>query len=506
MKRIKGFILNGYVPIALVTMLFLFSNTNAQNLYVKKIDDAIGKTIYVTPELVTTKIERLAEVTLIEKKPGKYKNAKVEKDYADVYKGVRGLPHFFSGVYYEVIDEVMVDGKSYVRFKQKDGEDEIVFLIPKQKINEFATSGPILDLGKIEEEVNFIGSSYKYICYNAAIYVHKNSKYEGYSSERLKVFEENVGKCEVLIDGMCYGKFKVLGFKLNNKYKNPYVITAKFDDAELEFQYDFLQALVSNKALLTQSDLDNVVREAQIRDSLDNVRDHGVFLAYSKNDKDTVAVYKSVGEYYKLKHWGYRNGILCDYDKYSLTFFNSDDEDYLYKKKEIGADVRKLAAQNYSKEVVERRKIEKQKREEAERLETERRLKEIDSVLAVCNQKQIFIWKQDYAYGDYGRFGLEWKFYNCFKKDIKYIELIVKAYNQVDDLQRDDVGRNEARSKCIGPLVVGDIGTYVFNEMFWDDNDLINYLKLTYVKITFMDNTTKVYSGAENILKHRLGF
>ena len=139
-------------------------------------------------------------------------------------------------------------------------------------------------------------------------------------------------------------------------------------------------------------------------------------------------------------------------------------------------------------------------------MEEERTIQFIDSTILVCKKKQIFIWKQEYAYGDYGKFGLEWNFFNCYNKAIKYIELTIKPYNQVNDIQRDDFGRKEAKAKCIGPIESGDLATFTFDELFWDDNDLINKLKVSYIKITFMDNTTKVFSGIENVNKHRLAF
>ena len=81
------------------------------------------------------------------------------------------------------------------------------------------------------------------------------------------------------------------------------------------------------------------------------------------------------------------------------------------------------------------------------KLEREKEQKSIDSTLRVYKQKQIFIWNQKYAYGDYGQFGLEWMFYNCFNKVIKYIEITIKPYNQVGDIQRDDIGRKEAKAR-----------------------------------------------------------
>lgn len=131
----------------------------------------------------------------------------------------------------------------------------------------------------------------------------------------------------------------------------------------------------------------------------------------------------------------------------------------------------------------------------------------IDSTKQVYKKKQIFITNQDYVFAEYGgRFGLTWSFFNCFNKEIKYIELIVRPYNQVDDIQRDDIGRTEAKARCIGPIERGEHATFSFDNLFWDDNDIIKYVRLTYIKITFKDNSTKVYSGWENIKNRMLKY
>ena len=131
----------------------------------------------------------------------------------------------------------------------------------------------------------------------------------------------------------------------------------------------------------------------------------------------------------------------------------------------------------------------------------------IDSTKQVYKKKQIFITNQDYVFAEYGgRFGLTWSFFNCFNKEIKYIDLIVKPYNQVDDIQRDDIGRTEAKARCIGPIESGENATFSFENLFWDDNDIIKYVRLSYIKITFKDNSTKVYSGWENIKNRMLRY
>ena len=117
--------------------------------------------------------------------------------------------------------------------------------------------------------------------------------------------------------------------------------------------------------------------------------------------------------------------------------------------------------------------------------------------------KGILIIDQDYSYSDY-QFGLIFKFFNCYNKDIKYIELKVCAYNIVGDRQRDDFGRHTKEVKCIGPISPNETGIYDFDELFWDDNDIIRRLQVEKIVVTFMDNTTKTFSGKTQVDKLRL--
>ena len=118
------------------------------------------------------------------------------------------------------------------------------------------------------------------------------------------------------------------------------------------------------------------------------------------------------------------------------------------------------------------------------------------------NRRQIFILKDLYSYSEY-RFGKKFKFYNCFNKRIKYINITLTAYNGVGDIQRDDIGRSSAKLRGIGPIEKGDIASYDWDEIFWDDNDIINKVLITNISFTFFDGTTKSYSGKANIDKHR---
>ena len=120
------------------------------------------------------------------------------------------------------------------------------------------------------------------------------------------------------------------------------------------------------------------------------------------------------------------------------------------------------------------------------------------------NRQQIFILKDLYSYSEY-RFGKKFKFYNCFNKRIKYINITLTAYNGVGDIQYDDIGRSSAKLRGIGPIEKGDIAFFDWDDLFWDDNDIIDEVVITNITFTFFDGTTKSYSGRANIDKHRAG-
>lgn len=118
-------------------------------------------------------------------------------------------------------------------------------------------------------------------------------------------------------------------------------------------------------------------------------------------------------------------------------------------------------------------------------------------------KNSILLISQEYAYSNY-QFGLKFNFYNPFAKDIKYIEMDVVAYNGVGDKQRDDIGRHTKNVRCIGPINKQERATYVFDELFWDGNDIIDQLRIDKLTITFMDNTTKSYPTHNHVKNLRL--
>lgn len=133
------------------------------------------------------------------------------------------------------------------------------------------------------------------------------------------------------------------------------------------------------------------------------------------------------------------------------------------------------------------------------------RLEKLQNTLSKINnlrkQKKIVILEQGYSYSDY-QFGLRFKFFNCYNKEIKYIEIKANAYNQVGDLQNDYFGHSSQSARCIGPIGKEEEAEYEFDKMFWDEFDVIHHLTVVDVKITFMDGSVVRYSGKDNVRQH----
>ena len=191
---------------------------------------------------------------------------------------------------------------------------------------------------------------------------------------------------------------------------------------------------------------------------------------------------------------GYALGKELCFPASALSFTDDSAKAFIEARGMAGVDRRKEVAQVND---------EKRREEYIQDIidQTDWLLGRLDALEKFRKQKKILIIGQDYSYSHY-QFGLKFKFYNCYQKEIKYINLTICAYNRVGDLQRDDIGQSKKEVRCIGPLEKGEVGTYDFDELFWDENDIIHRLVVTNVKLTFMDNSVVSYSGQKSVELH----
>jgi hypothetical protein len=130
---------------------------------------------------------------------------------------------------------------------------------------------------------------------------------------------------------------------------------------------------------------------------------------------------------------------------------------------------------------------------------------EYDKKVSYRMKNQIFITGIGYDFdsNEYSHsYGMRFDIYNCFSKTIKYVEFTLTNYNAVGDVQRDDMGRASRTVKGIGPIEPEEGGRYSWDDIFWDERNVVSKTKLTNVKFTFKDGTTRVFSGSANINKH----
>ena len=119
------------------------------------------------------------------------------------------------------------------------------------------------------------------------------------------------------------------------------------------------------------------------------------------------------------------------------------------------------------------------------------------------NRNEIFFMSVRPARSEY-MFGLEFNIYNCFKKPITKVELTVTPYNSRDRVQEDKFHRSVRTVRCMGPIHPGSPAQYTFDELFWQGDGKIKYMRVTSVTFHFTDGTTRTYSGYDRIMRHTL--
>lgn len=219
-------------------------------------------------------------------------------------------------------------------------------------------------------------------------------------------------------------------------------------------------------------------------------------LALDFNDNYQISLYSSYSTGFTNFFNGFCVGSEMTFRESDLRFVNPSDADYLKRRLSNGADKRKEVAkandQEYTGHVLD-----------SLTKAAEKAVADLEKIQKFYQTKKIFITGQEYIFGDYGQFGLRFRFYNPWNKPIKYIVLTLTPYNAVDDVQRDDLGRGKQDVRCIGPIESDSAGTYEFEKIYWDERDIIDRVVVSYVKITFKDNSTVVYSSKTQVDTHR---
>ncbi len=190
---------------------------------------------------------------------------------------------------------------------------------------------------------------------------------------------------------------------------------------------------------------------------------------------------KNEGDYNDAAFRVYYKGELFAVQRQGLQFKSDDESAYLIRRKEKGYKDRFIHAMAH--DIVESFV------EEAKAYER-------------YNKKQIFYLEDEVYDSGYGWDGIKVKFYNCYKKTIKYIYCTFTAYNHFGDVQYDNNGRTTKDVRCIGPIEHGEGGTYSFDDIMNNKNEVISYYRPTKITIIFMDNSSVAFSGWNKIKPH----
>lgn len=304
-----------------------------------------------------------------------------------------------------------------------------------------------------------------------------------------------------------YKRVYELSYNLIEQYKRDFVTPEQFSKAQEAYNiaHPKSEGIIVGAVVPNSDEVDKYrVFEADIKltDSAKNIlEEHNI--NYDLGFDLLFSVYchttKTTGTYSKTKHDYFKGFILgqeIELPSSAVIFRHEGDKEYLMARGDVGINTRRsVAADNnakYSAGVLlwmDNYSAELQSK--------------IDKTNAYYKKNGILILDQEYSFSDY-RFGLKFNFYNCFSKDIKYIVLTVVGYNQVGDKERDDWGNHTKEARCIGPINPTNTGVYDFNDLFKDEKGIIKELKVEKVVVTFMDNTTKTFSGKSNVDKLRL--
>lgn len=488
--------------------LWIFENVEEcyeKNIYCD-IDQSINKNAYIL-------LSHAADNSLIEQKKGKLKKVRytVLDEPRFFFKcDITELSNYLQKQEYTIAGDTIIKKKTYLCFEQKQKDSTVVFFISKQFFEDSLLHSHIINPIAIGEMFEQYKEKYHYVNVNRLKYALNGVEHERHYQD-----SGILKDAEVIIDSNWkYNPVKWVEYEIlttKNPFKTKIMIGG---DEVLEVPYNALTKLISNPVFYNKTYVDSLYQAKIVQDSLDDLKDNDHFICVELYSGDTVSLYL-----YDQDHlWGYSKGKMAEYAfsgtmPYRLDIseqeyckVNHFDLQYLKRRGKNGSLKRKTKAFEYdSLSIVRRDSLALKKLDE--KLDSLNRIVSyIDSLRTIAKRNQAFIISQDYAYGEYGQFGLEWMFYNCFGKSIKYIELTVKPYNQVGDIQHDDIGRRERKVKCIGPIPVGVEASFSFDDLFWDDLDIISLLRVTFVRITFMDNSVKTYSGYENIKKRMMSY
>lgn len=101
------------------------------------------------------------------------------------------------------------------------------------------------------------------------------------------------------------------------------------------------------------------------------------------------------------------------------------------------------------------------------------------------------------ATSGYSSTGASFKIFNPSKKTIKYIWFTVAGENAVEDLVKLSSGSYYTTLKGIGPIESNGFGSWEFEHVWF--TDIIEYLRISNIKIQYMDESVRTVKYNENM-------
>lgn len=221
------------------------------------IEEAYGQMLYIS--LSDKYILRdAANLTLIEKKPGKYKEFKYDFDYYNDKITSKQLPHYLDGMY-SVLGECIVNDTVFVRLQTADSKN--VFILPKNFINTKILKHCVMP-NKVMTCINDSLSRYHFIEKEAYYDVLRITDY----SDKGKGI--TIGTPYHILGKKTYAKIHIKDFYLNEAFITFDSKPGRVYFDNPKFHMSDLEKLINGHAILTDDEMEDILqRDAILLDS-----------------------------------------------------------------------------------------------------------------------------------------------------------------------------------------------------------------------------------------------
>lgn len=354
-------------------------------------------------------------------------------------------------------------------------ENEVTLrdLTLENKINNYVIANPLYYEQKNKDKTYIQQSTFVNAIFEFTFY---SSEYSYPNTFKVNL-RSNKSKIQVSVKEDAESEEKLVSLNLSSGFRTaaPYKFVTKDDYIEQQQQYTSDISL--DDSFFLPITIDGYIYDLTAQESVDI-------------SKKTGYIYAAEKHYGSYRYYLYCQGRKMRLDYYDVGKVDPDKLAFLQRRGNEGVELREATA------------IQKDK---------EQQLKDKQKATAYAQKiaqqkdefvnKNIFLTKAALVSTKY-QCGIDLNIFNCYNKTIKYIDFTVASFNHFNDPQKDEIGVGQKSAQCIGPIDPKHSGRFVFDELFWDKNSIITSCRLTYIKITFTDNTSVSFSGWGNIKTH----